>query len=167
MHRKHSFLCSKASIMGPYTEWMNLAHITNFSIILPFWHRSKLFLNKMAINKNYNNLMSITNSMSKAYLLLYILKSIPLSSMLNNFYNNGFKMFYHSSVTKVTGVLFHVETGISLFCTMSRLPLQSIHWTLEAFSVLYRGKHQDTSVPKLQICDVMSPLLHTASQHGD
>lgn len=33
----------------------------------------------------------------------------------------------------MTGVLFHAETGISLFCTMSRLPLQSIHWALEAF----------------------------------
>jgi hypothetical protein len=41
--------------------------------------------------------------MSEAYLLLYILKSIPLGSMLNNFYNNGSEIFYHSSVTKVIG----------------------------------------------------------------
>jgi len=111
----------------------------HFTIILPSLHRWKLFLNKVAINKNYGNLTYITNSMSKAYLLLYILKSLPLGSMLNHFYDNGSEIFYHSSVTKwlatgsMTGVLFHAETGMSLFCTMSRLPLQSIHWALEAF----------------------------------
>jgi len=114
MHPSHSFLCWKAPITGPFTEWMNLAHITNFTIILPFLNGWKLFLNKIAINKNYGNLTSITNAMSKAYLLLYILQSIPLGSMLNHFYNNGSETFYHSSVTKVTG--YRLDDWSSIAC---------------------------------------------------
>ena len=132
----HSCVQKRPALVPSLNEW-TLPTSPILPFILPFLHRSKLFLNKIAINKNYNNLMSITNSTSKAYLLLYILKSIPLGSMLNHFYNNGIKMFYRSSVTTVTG--YRLDDWSSIACRNRDISLLHHVKTASAINPLDTG----------------------------